>query len=241
MWLGEARVPTGMRLYAIGDVHGCDDLLVEVHAKIATDLTTQPCEAHRIIHIGDYIDRGPDSAAIIERLSRMSATDERVLCLRGNHEQMLLDFLADPVANGTIWLNNAGDTTLESYGIDAGQWRDNSRHMIKIAAQFAAALPVDHRDFLNDLDYTARFGDFFFCHAGVRPGVPFEAQDPFDLIWIREEFLASDIDFGAIVVHGHTPQPEPDVQPNRINIDTGAVLGGRLTCLVLEGNTHRFL
>jgi len=241
MWFDEACVPTGMRLYAIGDVHGSDDLLAEVHAEIAADLATHPSETHRIIHLGDYVDRGPDSAAVIERLSRMSAADERVLCLRGNHEEMLLDFLADPVANGTLWLNNAGDSTLRSYGINADQWRDNSRHMIKLAERFDAALPADHRDFLNDLDYTARFGDFFFCHAGVRPGVPFEAQDRFDLIWIREKFLASDIDFGAIVVHGHTPQHEPQVRPNRINIDTGAVLGGQLTCLALEGNTYRFL
>jgi serine/threonine protein phosphatase 1 len=241
MRLGEARVPIGLRLYAIGDVHGRDDLLGEVHAKITADLATYPCETYRIIHLGDYVDRGSDSAAVIERLSRLSAADEKILCLRGNHEELLLDFLADPVFNGAIWLINGGVSTLDSYGIDADRWRSNSRQMIDFGARFEAALPDHHRDLLNALDYTACFGDYFFCHAGVKPGVPFERQDPLDLTWIREDFLKSEDDFGAVVVHGHTPAPEPEVRSNRINIDTGAVLSGKLTCLVLEENTHRFL
>lgn len=241
MWLGEARAPDGQRLYAIGDIHGCDDLLGEVREKIAADLVANPCREYRTIFLGDYVDRGPDSAAVIEQLSQLSTADERVVCLRGNHEEMLLDFIADPLAQGTLWLANAGDSTIESYGIDASQWRSGDRQIVELAAKFEAALPDRHRDFLNTLDYTAHFGDFFFCHAGVRPGVSFEAQDRFDLIWIREEFLDSDIDFGAVVVHGHTPQAEPQIRPNRINIDTGAVLGGPLTCLVLEGIDYRFL
>lgn len=241
MRLGEARVPIGLRLYAIGDVHGRDDLLGEVHAKITADLATYSCESYRIIHLGDYVDRGRESAAVIERLSRLSAADEKILCLRGNHEEMLLAFLSDPIANGALWLRNGGDETLSSYGINTKRWRDSNRQMIKFATQFADALPGHHRDFLNALAYTARFGDFFFCHAGIRPGVSLETQEQLDLVWIREEFLDSNLDFGAVVVHGHTMTPEPEVLANRINIDTAAVLSGNLTCLVLEEDLHRFL
>lgn len=241
MRLGEARVPDGQRLYAIGDIHGRDDLLADVHAKIASDVETPPPRDYRIIHLGDYVDRGPDTAAVIERLSRLCSVDERVLCLRGNHEQILLDFLADPEENGPVWLMNGGDRTLASYGVNANRWQKKSRQTIEFSKQFAAALPVSHHDFINALEFSARIGDFFFCHAGVRPDIPIETQDPVDLIWIREEFLESDVDFGAVVVHGHTPQPEPEVRPNRINIDTGAVFSGSLTCLVLEGTSYRFL
>jgi serine/threonine protein phosphatase 1 len=241
MRLGEARVPNGLRLYAIGDVHGRDDLLGDVHAKITADLATYPCETYHIIHLGDYVDRGPDSAAVIERLSRLGAADERILCLRGNHEELLLAFLTDPIAKGALWLRNGGDETLSSYGVNTSRRHDSNRRMIKFAKQFASGLPTHHRDFLNALDYTARFGDFFFCHAGVKPGVSLETQEQLDLVWIREEFLDSDMDFGAVVVHGHTMIPEPEVLTNRINIDTAAVLSGKLTCLVLEENTHRFL
>jgi serine/threonine protein phosphatase 1 len=112
---------------------------------------------------------------------------------------------------------------------------------VALAEGFAARLPAAHRAFLEGLPYSVRFGDFFFCHAGIRPGVAIENQDRFDLTWIREGFLDSNADFGVVVVHGHTPAPEPEVLANRINIDTGAVFSGRLTCVALEGTQHRFL
>ncbi len=241
MWLGEARTPEGMRLYAIGDVHGCDDMLAAAHDQIAADLGARPIADHRIVHIGDYIDRGPASAAVIERLARLTEADPRVSCLRGNHDAMMLDFLADPVGGGPLWLMNGGDATLRSYGVDGRARHDAKRYLAELGKQLAAALPARHRAFLEGLQLTARFGDFFFCHAGIRPGVPLDAQSHEDLIWIREAFLWDGRDFGVVVVHGHTPAPQPEVRPNRINVDTGAVYGGPLTVLALEGTDYRFV
>lgn len=241
MILGDARAPDGLRLYAIGDVHGCDALLAQMHERIAADLAAGSPASHRIIHLGDYVDRGDESAGVLERLSRLSQADENVLCLRGNHEEMLLDFVADPLANGEIWLINGADGTLASYGAETFLEYVSESSLRQLCEQFVAKLPSHHRAFLESLPYSTRFGDYFFCHAGVRPGVSIEQQDPFDLTWIREGFLDSDADFGAVIVHGHTPVHEPDIRPNRIDIDTAAVLGGPLTCLVLEGRDYRFL
>jgi serine/threonine protein phosphatase 1 len=226
-----------MRLYAIGDVHGMDDLLAEAHVRIAADLALRPAVDHRIVHLGDYADRGPASAAVIERLARLATNDPRVVCLRGNHDAMLLGFLADPEGTGADFLANGGGATLRSYGVTGGSERDRAG----LSRRLAAAMPPHHLAFLHSLRYCMRFGDFFFCHAGVRPGVPLDRQTPEDLTWIREEFLFDRRDFGTVIVHGHTPVREPDVRPNRIDIDTGAVFSGRLTTLGLEGTDYRFL
>ena len=237
MWLGEAKTPEAMRLYAIGDVHGCDGLLADAHDAIAADLAARPAADHRIIHVGDYVDRGPDSAGVVERLVRLRGSDPRIVCLRGNHDALMEDFLTDPIGAGPTWLANGGGRTLADYGVTA-----EPRHgLVGLAAQFAARLPASHREFLESLTCSATFGDFFFCHAGIRPGVPLDRQDPQDLLWIRDPFLFDASAHGVVVVHGHTPAPEPEIRPNRINIDTGAVFTGRLTCLVLEGTAFRFL
>jgi len=241
MWLGQARTPEGMRLYAIGDVHGCDDLLAEAHDKIARDLESRPAADYRIIHVGDYGDRGPDTAAVIERLIGLVTADARVVCLRGNHDELLVGFLNDPNRIGPTFLANGGDATLASYGVKLGVMAMLLGDPAKLSARLAERMPVSDRAFLQALPLTARFGDYLFCHAGIRPGVPLERQDPDDLTWIRDEFLLSGVDHGFVVVHGHTPASEPEVLPNRINIDTGAVFGGRLTCLVLEGTDYGFL
>jgi serine/threonine protein phosphatase 1 len=209
MRLGEACVPEGLRIYAIGDVHGCDRELAEMHEKIAADLAAGAAESHRIIHLGDYVDRGPETAAVIERLSRLAESDDRVLCLRGNHEEMLLDFLWASAASGYNFLANGGPATLASYGITLGQSRAPGSAGGNLAELFAARLPASHRAFLENLRYFVSFGDYFFCHAGVKPGVALDRQDAFDLTWIREGFLDSDADFGAVVIHGHTPAQEP--------------------------------
>jgi len=242
MKLGEARIPDGLRVYAIGDVHGCDDLLAEMHERIRADLAAEAPASHHVIHLGDYVDRGAETAGVIERVRHLAATDANVVCLRGNHEEMLLDFLAAAEAGAEAnFLANGGVATLASYGIAVGGWRLVRRSDESLAARLAAQMPSEHRAFLESLPYSVRIGDFFFCHAGVRPGVDLAQQDPFDLTWIREGFLNSDADFGAVVVHGHTPQHAPQIRPNRINVDTGAVLGGPLTCVVLEGCDHRIL
>lgn len=236
MRLGEAKTPDGMRIYAIGDIHGCDADLAAMHARIDADLAARPIADHRIIHIGDYIDRGPDSAGVLRRLATMAAADRRVICLRGNHDQMLIEFLASPETGGGMFLANGGKQTLRSYGIGT-----RSRNYDDLAEELAEAMGASERSFLADLAFSARFGDYLFVHAGIHPGVPLDGQKNHDLIWIREEFLTDTRDHGFVVVHGHTPVDAPEVRDNRINIDTGAVYGGRLTCLVLEGSDVRFL
>jgi serine/threonine protein phosphatase 1 len=241
MRLGQARTPEDMRLYGIGDVHGCDDLLAEAHEKIAADLMNRPAADYRIIHVGDYGDRGPSTEAVIERLAAIVTAEPRVICLRGNHDELLLGFLGDPIEVGPTFLANGGDATLASYGVKVGLLAQLVGDHAKMSARLAERMPASHRAFLQGLPLMARFGDYFFCHAGIRPGVPLERQSPHDLTWIRDEFLLSSADHGIVVVHGHTPAAEPEVLPNRINIDTGAVFSGRLTCLVLERSEYRFL
>ena len=241
MRLGQARTPEGLRLYAIGDVHGCDDLLAEVHGKIARDLAGRPVADHRIVHVGDYGDRGPDTAAVIERLAALTVADRHVLCLRGNHDEMLLGFLSEPGEMGSTFLANGGGATLASYGVRGGVLAMFIGDHVNLSRRLAETMPAHHRAFLESLELTARFGDYFFCHAGIRPGVPLERQSPHDLTWIRDEFRLSGADHGVVVVHGHTPVAEPEVLPNRINVDTGAVFSGRLTCLVLERAEYGFL
>ncbi len=241
MRLGEAKLPEGLRVYAIGDVHGRDDLLAEAHVKIAADLVARPVDDHRLIHLGDYVDRGPNSAAVIERLVRAMDDDARVLCLKGNHEQMLLEFLDHPVDGGPTFFSNGGLATLTSYGLPPDSHFFGNRDMIEAGDRLAAAMPAAHRAFLDFLGLSATFGDFFFCHAGVRPGVPLDRQEAHDLTWIRGAFLNSDVDFGKVVIHGHTPVDRPEIKTNRIDIDTGAVFSGVLTTIALEGAELRFL
>lgn len=237
MFLGEARTPPGMRIYAIGDVHGCDDLLAAVHADIADDLKRRPAETHRIVHVGDYVDRGPKSAEVVERLLHM-AEDARVVCLSGNHEDALLRFLDDPEDWAPTFLGYGGVATIQSYGVDVDRYGGG---LTQLRDAFAAAMPPAHQEFVRGLKCSLVFGDFVFCHAGIRPGVALDRQTPDDLRWIRKEFLESPVDHGFVVVHGHTPAERPEVRRNRINIDTGAVFAGRLTCVVLDGTGYRFL
>jgi serine/threonine protein phosphatase 1 len=240
MFLGEARTPPGTRVYAIGDVHGCDDLLAGVHAGMAEDLRRRPVDAHRIVHVGDYVDRGPKSAEVVERLLRLTESQPGVVCLSGNHEDALVRFLDDPEDWAPTFLGYGGVTTLQSYGVSAEE-SYGSGGLKELRDAFAAAMPAAHQTFLRDLPLSVRFGDFLFCHAGIRPGVPLEKQTPDDLRWIRKEFLESSRDHGFVVVHGHTPADRPEVRRNRINIDTGAVFAGQLTCVVLEETEYRFL
>lgn len=244
MFLGKATTPDGLRLYAIGDIHGCDGPLADTHAKIAADLEARPVGDHRIIHIGDYVDRGPATATVIGRLAALGRDDARMVFLRGNHDERLLTFLDDPEDAAEMFLspNIGGPATLRSYGVSLDpRFGLLPRSAATLSTDLRAVMPPEHRRFLESLRLSARFGDFLFVHAGIRPGVPFDEQDPEDLIWIRQEFLLDDSDHGFVVVHGHTPAVVPEVKPNRMNIDTGAVFGGPLTCLVLEGTDHRFL
>lgn len=218
-------LPDGLRVYAVGDIHGRYDLLQALAARIRADMVESRPRSSAEIYVGDYIDRGPQSREVVEWLLETPPLTERRICLRGNHEVMLLDALTDPVALHH-WLRNGAGATLASYGLAASEVR---------------ALPPKHLDFFENLELTASIGSYLFVHAGLRPGLALAAQDEEDLVWIREPFLSSEVDHGLIVVHGHTPVDAPDARPNRINIDTGAVFSGNLTCLVLEGTSRRFL
>ncbi len=228
-----ATLPSGHRIYAIGDVHGCLDRLAALHEQIAEDLATRPVESSTLVHLGDYIDRGLDSAQVVDWLSGGAPVPvDRIVNLTGNHEDMMLAALkgTDKEANGT-WLSNGGAESLMSWNIPR-----------KTApTEWAGMIPEEHLAFMRKLELRYRLGGYLFVHAGVRPGVPLEAQDRYDMIWIREPFLSSQLDHTAVVVHGHTPKQEPVVRPNRIGIDTGAVMGGVLTCVVLEDDRLGFL
>lgn len=234
--LAEARLPEGLRLYAIGDIHGRRDLLERMQARIARDLERRPVADWRVIYLGDYIDRGPESAQVLAMLADQ-AQDPHAAFLRGNHDQFLIDFLA---GGGTedfdIWMYNGGAETLDSFGIDGARaaYDIDPAELERLRPRLAAALAPGVAEFLDGLEAMLRFGDYIFVHAGLRPGVALEAQDRRDLIWIREPFLSDPRDHGAVVVHGHTPVETVEVRANRIGIDTGAVFTGKLSCLVLE-------
>ena len=240
-FLGDAALPDGLRVYAIGDVHGCLGKLERLLADIESDLNTRAPSDHRIIYCGDYVDRGPDTSGVIELLIRTTKDDDRVTCLYGNHEDEFLGFLSDPRYWADVWLQYGGVETLASYGVNASDFLGLSADLDALRDAFEAALPAEHAAFLEGLPRSAHLGDFFFAHAGIRPGVELDAQDDNDLIWIRSEFLFDERDHGAVIVHGHTPHRAVEVKRNRINIDTGAVFGRDLTCLVIEGTDIRFL
>ena len=234
-----SALPDGLAIYAIGDLHGRLDLLRAMEALIRADRARSRPEKSVEIFLGDYIDRGPQSRELVERLIGSPPIADERICLIGNHEDMLLDALTEPEGFAN-WLHNGGDATLASYGLNVRPFAAKTE-LARIRAAFPDHLPPNHRAFFEGLRRWVEFGPYLFVHAGIRPGRPIEEQDSEDLVWIREPFLLSDADFGHIVVHGHTPVDQPEVRPNRINIDTGAVFQGRLTCLVLEGRTQRFL
>lgn len=229
--LGPGWLPPGLRVYAVGDPHGCVQRLAELHERIADDLAEREVERALLVHVGDYVDRGPDSAGVVHLLRRLDPPGVQVVNLSGNHEQMMLAAL-DPRATEEVigfWLDNGGGATLESYGADPRDLRSWD------------AVPAGDLAFLRSLRPSFALGGYFFTHAGVRPDVPLERQDVMDLAWIREPFLSWRGRLPAVVVHGHTPAEGPEVLPHRIGIDTGAVYGGALTCAVLEEERVGFL
>lgn len=232
---------SGALIYAIGDIHGCARELDELHAQIINDAARRGGgQARRVtlVYIGDYVDRGPDSAGVIDRLLAPAPINgaERIF-LRGNHEDAMLLFLADPDA-GADWLDYGGLETLSSYGVSPGGgplWRQ------KLSEGLAARLPPAHKQFLETLRDRWSHGGYGFVHAGIRPGLAWEAQKTDDLLWIREPFLSSRTKFDRKIIHGHTITDRPDVRPNRIGIDTGAYHSGILTAVVIDGEEEGFL
>lgn len=221
------HVPEGRRVYAIGDVHGSLDQLRALHAAIADDLQTRPVRSPVVVHLGDYIDHGPDSAGVLSLLLRgPDIPGARCVNLLGEHERMLLDALDGDRAAATDWLWSGGKAALASWGLDPDLPRE----------AWPSAIPAEHVAFLRGLVLSHREGDYLFVHAGIRPGVPLARQSRDDLLGIRQPFLWSEQEFGVVVVHGHSTAPAPVTRTNRIGLDTGAGLGGKLSCAVLEAD-----
>jgi serine/threonine protein phosphatase 1 len=228
------RLPDGIRVYAISDIHGCADLLQKMFTVIDRDLAN--ARPMRAIHVflGDYIDRGPESRQTIDLLVNRSRHHETVF-LKGNHEAFLFDVLKSP-SQLQGWRQYGGLQTLISYGLTPSLNPDEAEQA-ELIKELAHKIPPHQRRFFNSLRLRFVCGDFFFVHAGVRPGIPLSQQKEEDLLWIRDEFLESEEHFPKYIVHGHTPVREPDIRPNRINIDTGAYATGNLTLLTIQGKS----
>ncbi len=229
----------GLRLYAVGDIHGRADLLDVLHGLIRADAAGGPGRG-AVVYLGDYIDRGSRSFEVVEMLIAEPLEGFEAVHLKGNHEDLLIKFLAGG-SHGDSWLINGGMATLESYGIDFSFDTAGGDYLEALRRDLLRALPASHLDFYRALKPFHAEGDYFFAHAGVRPGVPLGEQDELDFMWIRHAFLAWRDDFPKMVVHGHSIDFDPQVRSNRIGIDTGAYRSGTLTCLVLEGEERRFL
>lgn len=223
----------GWRAYGIGDIHGRLDLLNQLLDKIHEDMRERPTRKTLLVFVGDLIDRGPDSAQVVERLRTYRHPGVRTVFLLGNHEEVLLRILAGEPDLVAKWCSFGGAECLRSYGVDSSKIAglDDSEAL----AIVRSAIPRAHVEFLQGFDDSCRFGDYLFVHAGIRPGVELDQQRQSDLRWIREPFLFDETDHGFVVVHGHTIRPEVEVCPNRIAIDTGAYRSGVLTALAIEG------
>jgi serine/threonine protein phosphatase 1 len=226
-----------MTIYAIGDIHGHSALLSAAHARIAADKARAGAPDAPVVHLGDYCDRGPDTRGVLEMLCAGIDAGAPFICLMGNHDRMMRRFIAperlpDPLHRDLHWLSPGigGRETLASYGVTPTPRASEA----DLHDAFRAAVPARHRAFLDGLRPSYSVDGMFFCHAGVRPGVALKAQAEDDLLWIRAPFLMATGDFGALVVHGHTPTPQASHFGNRVNLDTGAAFGGPLSAAVFE-------
>lgn len=234
---------TGGRLvYAVGDVHGRLDVLEQLIQIIVGDVRSlEPRRQPMLVFLGDYVDRGPESAGVVDRLLRLKSKPAfEVRTLKGNHEEALLQFLGDPNF-GQTWAEHGGLATISSYGVQPPLGRLDPELWARARDAFDEALPAKHRAFYESLELTVEVGDYLFVHAGVRPGVAIADQAERDLLWIRSEFLQAPGPFGKVVVHGHTPMEEPQILPHRMGIDTGAYATGVLTAVRLQGEDQRLM
>jgi serine/threonine protein phosphatase 1 len=229
--ISHPRVPPGQRVYALGDIHGRADLFAALIEAVERDDAARGAGATTIVLLGDLIDRGPDSAAVLA-LAQAWQRQRRVRILCGNHEEMLLESLAD-LDTLRAFLRFGGRETVLSFGIDADRYDTASYE--ELQALMRSQIPEAVIAFIRSFEEQLQIGDYLFVHAGIRPGIPSEHQLRSDLLWIREPFLSHGGDLGAMVVHGHTIFEQPDLQDNRIGIDTGAYLTGNLTAIGLQG------
>lgn len=231
-----------MRIYAIGDIHGHLDLLDRAHELIATDLAREGQDGDGpplVVHLGDLVDRGPDSRGVIDFLMAGEARGENWQVLKGNHDRMFKLFLQDPAAVDPglradlsyLHYKIGGGPTLASYGVHAPA----DRAVATVHREAREAVPAAHLDWLASRPSQIRQGDLLFAHAGIRPGVAFADQTETDLVWIREPFLSDRRDHGALIVHGHTALEEATHFGNRIDLDSGAGYGRALSTVAIEG------
>lgn len=235
----ESNGPPGCRAYAIGDVHGRLDLLVELLGRIEEDNRRRPPARTWLVFLGDLVDRGPDSRGVVDLLANHPPSFARNVFLKGNHEEFFLGVLGGDDSGVQHWLAYGGTECAESYGLSSG-WMLNSTPT-GIMERLKEQVPATHVRFLEEMHDSFRFGDYLFVHAGIRPGVELDRQSSKDLRWIREGFLDDQTDHGVVVVHGHTIVERPEQHSNRIAIDTGAYRYGTLTALGLEGADRWFL
>ncbi|MGI9350309.1 MAG: metallophosphoesterase family protein [Rhizobiaceae bacterium] len=237
MIIGKAKTSAGVRIYAIGDVHGCVKQLRQLMKLIEKDLAVSPVEKHKIIFLGDYVDRGPQNRQVIDVLIGLKKSSHKCIFLRGNHDDRFAGFMKLPEQAATGFLRWGGIATLRDYGIV----QKPGESVERLSVRLSEAIPKLHLRFFEKLKYFHQDGDYFFCHAGVRPGVSLAKQQAQDLMWIRTDFLAHKKPFEKVIVHGHTPVGVPEIEQNRINVDTRCYDSGVLTAVVLEGKQHRIL
>ncbi|WP_293884088.1 metallophosphoesterase family protein [Sphingomonas sp.] len=229
----------GERIYAIGDVHGRLDLLKLLLARLELHSETLPDNQNmHLILLGDLVDRGPDSAETLRYVRNLSKQSDQLVTLLGNHEELMLRALSEEPGMLRAWSRSGGAETLRSFGFAPPERGcDEGRYI----AQVKAAIPQDWLTWLASLPLSASSGDYFFCHAGIRPGTTLKRQARTDLLWIRDDFLDDNSDHGAVIVHGHSISREVEVRQNRIGIDTGAYQSDVLTALYLEGSVRKII
>lgn len=223
-------------MYAVGDIHGRADLLTKLHEMIGADIRAKRPDRAVIVYVGDYIDRGESSRDVLDLLLTAPVGGAEAVYLRGNHEEFMLTFLEDSSV-GDMWLKNGGDATLYSYGVGAPPVADREERHRMMRDDLQTKLPREHLQFLRTLQLYHVEGEYAFVHAGIKPGVPLEDQVDRDVLWIRGGFLDDQSDHGKCIVHGHTITDDIEVRTNRIGIDTGAYFSGKLSCVVLDGET----
>ncbi len=237
-------VPPGHLVYAVGDIHGRRDLLEKLVGLIKADAierqATEQIEYCSLIFLGDYVDRGFHSKQVLDYLQSFDPDWAEVTCLRGNHEEMMLEFISDPISSEG-WLHFGGLATLASYGAKVEEGSTGQADLIATASAFDDKFPRAHRDFIRSMPFSHQIGDYFFVHAGIRPGIGLRAQDPHDMMSIRQEFTESRHDSGVRVVHGHTGVQNPLELKGRIAVDTIAYATGRLTAVALYGESVNFI
>ncbi len=236
---GSFAVPAGRRVYAIGDIHGRDDLFAAILDQIRADNAKRGPAEVSLILLGDLVDRGPDSAKVVDRAIRLRGEFPDTRLLIGNHEECFLAALTGDVRKLRYFMRIGGDATVQSYWDDPASLPEAS--FDEVAARLPSMVPAEHVDFMGRGEDIIEIGDYVFVHAGIRPGVPLEKQSTNDLRWIRDEFLAAPSGDEYMVIHGHTITDFPAIRPNRIGVDTGAYKSGVLTAIGLESGDRWFL